>query len=435
MFSHSMHKFIKSFKNPIWIFAGILAGSATSIYNPVFGNEIGPFGDMIIALLKMCIIPIVLSSVVLNLAHFLNKKDDRNILKIISIYLIYIVCTSSFGVLMAIALKPGIGHDYEASPTLRKLAQEAAVVERDLNEPIEKQIKNGLVEFVIKAVPYNLFASLSKSQIFQIIIFSIIFGIALAFIDSDHKKQLQLLLEITLDVFQKIFNAVIPTLPIAVFCIMARDVSKVGGDTLMGMASFVIRVYSVVILLFLINQLIMMYRTRSGFFQVLNSLKLPMFIALATQNTIASIPSSITALNEELRLDKKIVNLLVPLGIILGRYGNILYFSFAAVFVSQLYAMELGIQAYLFIIVMAILAGISTAGSTGLVSLPMLSIVLDPLGIPIGAVLVLLLAIDAAIDPARTLTAVHANCAMISVISKRSALKNAPKDSLMPAKS
>jgi proton glutamate symport protein len=425
MLTHFMPRFTKTFKSPMWIFAGILGGVAMSFYKPSLGNDIGPFGDMIIALLKMCIIPIVLCSVVLNLAHFLDKKGDKSLLRIISVYLIYILCASSFGVLMAITLKPGMGHDYQESPTLRKLAQEAAVVERDLDDPIEKQFENGLVDFVIKAVPHNLFESLSKSHIFQIIIFSVIFGIALAYIDSVHKKQLQLLLEITLDVFQKIFNAVIVALPIAVFCIMARDVSKVGGDTLMGMASFVIRVYSVFILLFLINQFIMMYRTRRGFFQVLNSLKFPMFIAFATQNTIASIPSSIEALNEEFRLDKKIVNMLVPLGIILGRYGNILYFSFAAVFVAQLYTMDLGLQAYSFIIVMSILAGISTAGSTGLVALPMLAIVLDPLGIPIGAVLVLLLAADAVIDPARTLTAVHANCAMIAIISKRSPLKKA----------
>ena len=130
------------------------------------------------------------------------------------------------------------------------------------------------------------------------------------------------------------------------------------------------------------------------------------------------MPAALRGLNEGLGLDQEQVNLIVPLSITLCRCAGVMNFTLAAVFFSQFYGMPIGFQQCAIILIGAVVAGMAGAGAPGLVTISMISILLDPLGLPVGPAIVLLLAIDPITDPVRTVANLHANCATTSLIIK-----------------
>jgi len=120
-----------------------------------------------------------------------------------------------------------------------------------------------------------------------------------------------------------------------------------------------------------------------------------------------------------LNFDENDPCLLLPLGITVGRFGNVLFFSLAAVFVAQLYELPLGPSECTSILLCGALAGMATSGASGAVTLAMIMIVLEPLRLPWEAVLALFIAIDPIVDPMRTLLIVYPSCAFTAMLSER----------------
>jgi hypothetical protein len=134
---------------------------------------------------------------------------------------------------------------------------------------------------------------------------------------------------------------------------------------------------------------------------------------------MATLPSAITCLDDKMSFDKTTVNLTLPLGMTLGRFGNVFYFAVAVFFVVQIYGMELAAAQYATIFLGVIFAGTATAGASGIVTLSVIGIVLSPLNLPIEAVLVIFMAIDPIIDPFRTLLLVYGNIGATTLIAGR----------------
>ncbi len=403
-------------KSPIGILFGVVGGVLTGHFFPALGAQLGGFGSIIVALLKMCIIPIIVTSITLGLATLLSTKMHISLGRILTGFLAVIIVTSSVGVLVAYVAEPGHRLDTSASPTLKAVAISAAQVDRSLDEPLEAALDKGLTKFLIGAVPRNVFDAMAEDRFFQLVIFSFIFGISLAFIPRKLQDRLIPLLEAVKDVFDNIFNSITMILPIAIFLIMAHDIQTVGTDTLLGMMAFVGSAYLAMLVLFIINTFVIMFRTNTSILTGLRYLKDPLFIAVATHSGVAAIPAAITALTRDFKLERKLVGTMVPIGTILGQYGTLIYFSFTAVFVAQFYNISLDFGEYVFIILMAVIAALSAIGASGVLQLPLLAIILEPLGLPLGAVLVLLVAVDAIMDTGMSFMRVHTNCAAVTLI-------------------
>ena len=104
---------------------------------------------------------------------------------------------------------------------------------------------------------------------------------------------------------------------------------------------------------------------------------------------------------------------------IIFRYGTILTFSFAIIFVAQLYNIPLTMQGYMIVLVGSAIAGVTTTGAASISALSMMSIVFEPLGLPFGAALVLFVAVDPIIDPFRSLLTMYMNVGVTSLVVNR----------------
>jgi proton glutamate symport protein len=147
----------------------------------------------------------------------------------------------------------------------------------------------------------------------------------------------------------------------------------------------------------------------------------PIMISFATRSSFAALPASISAIQDDLHFERESVSLMLPLGITIGRYGNIVYFALASLFVIQLYDLPLSVARLAIIVIGSVFAGIATAGSSGILTLAMIGIVLGPLGLPVEAVLIVMMAVDAVIDPMRTFLIVYVNIAATALIVRRTA--------------
>jgi len=209
-------------------------------------------------------------------------------------------------------------------------------------------------------------------------------------------------------------------LPFGLICLLAGQVAAIGVQIFAAMSKFIILYIVGTVILFIICTIIIWIR--SGVrnpFKVISMTFEPILLAFATRNSMAALPSSITCLDEKFNFNSNSVNLTLPLGMTLGRFGNIFYFAIGVFFIGQIYNTPFVPMQYLIILTGVVFAGTATAGASGIVTLSMLSIVLDPLSLPMEAVLVIFMAIDPIIEPFRTVLNLHVNMAGASLIAER----------------
>jgi Na+/H+-dicarboxylate symporter len=227
----------------------------------------------------------------------------------------------------------------------------------------------------------------------------------------------------TLDSLYRSFNQVIHwltyLLPFGLCSLLADQLSQVGVEVLLSMVDFVVAAIATFALIYLICTLIIWRRSGVGLWPTVLALKDPTILSLATSSSLACLPAAITSLSENLKFNAQTTNLVTPLAITLCRFGSVIYFASATLFVMQLYQRDLGLASLGIVIVGSILAGMATSGVTGILTLTMLGLVLDPLKLPLEAVLVLFIAIDPLMDPFRTLGIVHTGMAATALVAER----------------
>jgi proton glutamate symport protein len=281
--------------------------------------------------------------------------------------------------------------------------------------------RSALAAFFTGMVPSNIFSALSQGSTIAVVFFSITIGIAIGFIKEESAAFLINLFSSIFETFQKLVNFSVYLLPLGLVCLMAGQVATAGIQIFMTMSKFIVLFVIGTAFLVIVSTVIIWQRSgQKDLFKVLTAMFEPVMLSLATRNSMAALPSAINSLCQRLNFNKDMVNLVLPLGITLGRFAYTFYFGIAVFFVVQLYGVQLAITSYVIIFLGVILAATATAGSTsGVINISMLGIALSPLNLPIEVVMVIFIAIDPIIDPFVTLLQVYMNTAATTVVVDR----------------
>jgi proton glutamate symport protein len=405
---------LKLLLSPWAILAGIVCGVVIGLYFPELTIKITPWGKVYLSLLEMCVLPIMITAVVSSLGRlFMAKEASEFLLKMVKIFSIGVLITALIGIAAGLIGKPGAGLSKDSQIILSKLLIEAEA------EPTSTDILlNPFVAFVTSLVPKNIFSAMSRGQNLPALFFAVFFGIALGMVRHESGKM-------ALSVFDAFFNAVLNIiswvmygLPFGICCLFAAQISQVGLDIMSALLRYVIVMHVASIAMFLINSIIIRVFTGKSFLQSIVALKETLIVALGTCSSFASIPSALRCLQRGFRLNERLVNLGVPIGITLNPQGMILFASVSSIFIAQLYNVTLGAQQLIIIFVCSIFMGMAASGAPGGAVVAMIAIILEPLGLPVGASIILLIAIIAVVDPALTVVTVHANCAAAVVLGR-----------------
>lgn len=418
--------------SPWAILAGITAGAAVGAFNKDLAGYLMPVGKLFLALLQMTVLPIMICAVVSSLANLLRSKAaSRYLAKMIVVFLSGLIFSSLVGLCVGIWGGSGQSLDQRSRDALGKMmtenelgAKQAAAKEAapesfiSIHDPIVKTGEHHpFRDFLSGIVPSNIFAALSQGENLKILFFSIILGVALATVGIRQTDQIIHATYVLFKAFENVIGWMMYFLPFGLFCLLAGQVAQAGLSIIVSLLRFVLMIYAASALIVVINGLIIRFKAGTSFSSAYLSLRKPLIISFGTRSSFVAMPSAIQALSEDLGFEKETVNLMIPLGITLCRFGTVMAFGFATVFFAQLYRMPLGAGTYGVILAGTVLAALASAGAPGAATIGMLSLVFHPLGLPVDVAIALMLAVDPLIDPVLTLVNVHTNCACTALIA------------------
>ena len=409
---------LKSFLVSPWTILGsIIIGIMCGIYAPQFSLNFESIGGIYISLLKVVVIPFLLATILVGVIGLLQKEGSAQMIRKIII---------GFVASMFIAGAIGVGTvaltGSEMTPA--KQAQLGAIVNdkesgSDLNitlkEPMPKAAHVDPMQMAQKFIPENIFNTLAAGESLKIVIFCLIFGIALGNIKSTGQEILVDMLKSVQQASISIFKFLNYFLPLALLAMISSQVGKVGVGIFSTMVEFIMQQAIGGILVIILSTIIIWKRSGLSLMTVIRETKETLIVAISSRSSLACIPYAQEALNK-LRFDKTGIELTVPLSFTVNRIGSIVYYAIATVFIANIYGASMGVQGLLIVLFGSILAGLASAGTTGILTVATVAVVCDLLKLPSEAVLVLLIAVDPLMDMIRTASHVHGNVAVTAFV-------------------
>ena len=409
-------------KNPFVVLISIGIGIFIGFKYPVLAEVIAPIGEIYINLLKMAVIPILISAIISNVARLANSNMVGSLLsRVLVVFSVSVIFIAVFGVLLGYFSGVGSDLSQEQRDVLGNYVETSQISEEleiSLSATTVSEEKDILVDFIVNIVPENIFQSLSLGNTINLVFFCIILGVAIGVIRDYSGETFINTMTACFLAFQNIINWIIYFLPIGLVCLIADQVKSTGIEIVKTMAGLILVFYIGAIVIIILNTFIIYLRSKKPLTTVISAVMDPVILAFSTRSSYATIPSSVECLEKKLYFERSITNLIIPLGITLLRYGNIFYFAVVTMFIAQLYDIDLGVTEFIVVIVGTIFAGMATAGATGFATIGFIAVALNPLGVPYEAIIVILYAIDTLLDPMRTTLIVHTNIMSTSLISK-----------------
>ncbi|MFC0189638.1 cation:dicarboxylate symporter family transporter [Fictibacillus aquaticus] len=384
---------------------GIAVG-AVFYGNPSVQTYLQPIGDIFIRLIKMIVIPIVVSSLIVGVASVGDiKKLGRLGGKTILYFEIITTIAIVVGLAVANIFKPGAGINMSAL-TKGDISSYMGTTEEVQN--------HGFADTFINMVPSNLFQSLAEGNMLAIIFFSVIFGVGVAAIGERGKPVLSFF-QGTADAMFYVTNQIMKFAPFGVFALIGVTVSKFGVQSLIPLSKLVLVVYGSMIffVIVVLGAVALMFKV--NIFSMIKLLKDELILAYSTASSETVLPRIMEKM-EKFGCPKAITSFVIPTGYSFNLDGSTLYQATAAIFIAQMYGIDLtiGEQVSLLLVLMVTSKGI--AGVPG-VSFVVLLATLGTVGIPLEG-LAFIAGIDRILDMARTAVNVVGNSLAAVVMSK-----------------
>ncbi|MDF1808963.1 MAG: dicarboxylate/amino acid:cation symporter [Phycisphaerales bacterium] len=368
-------------------------------------------GDLFMRGLRFIAVPIVIFSLIVG-ASSLNdlSKLSRIGGKTIGIYLFTTAIAISIGLLFANVLKPGTYVSEETRDGFVAQFGEQAQAK------IGAAQKPDVWDTVLNIVPKNPFNAIAEGNMLQIVFASLLVGIALTLIKREKAIVVIQFFDAMTDVIIKIVEIVLMIAPYAVFSLIVVQIAALGLDILGSLA-----VYSLVVVAGLLTMMFVIYPIG---FKVLGGISYNRFykaispaqlLAFSSASSSATLPVTMECCEQRLGIKEEVSSFVLPIGATINMDGTALYQGVAAVFIAQLYGMDLSIAEQLTIVLTATLASIGTAGVPG-VGMIMLVIVLQSVGIPLEGIAVIL-GVDRILDMCRTSCNITGDCMVCALVA------------------
>lgn len=377
------------------IFAGVLFRENAALFEPI--------GDIFVRLLRMIVIPIVFSSLVVGVLNLGNVQSLGRLGAKTFLYYVFTTFAAVFiGLLVVNMINPGIDADLP-------FIDDYAALELQQN-------KLYFSDFLIKIVPNNVFKAMSEDQTLGLIFFSILFGCALLAIGRKAEPVAKFVESVN-DVVLKITDWIMYLAPLGVFALMAALVGKIGLAAFKPLALYMatVLVGLGIHVLFTLAFILIVFGKYSPIL-FLKKVFPALATAFSTDSSVATLPVTMETLEKNVGVSKKVTGFVAPLGATINMDGTALYEAVAAMFIAQVYGVEMTLTQQLIISLTATLASIGAAGipSAGLVTLV---VVLRSVNLPLEGI-GLLLAVDRILDMCRTTVNVLGDTVGALVVSR-----------------
>ncbi|MCH6267325.1 MULTISPECIES: cation:dicarboxylate symporter family transporter [Neobacillus] len=389
----------------IGLILGIVVG-AIFYGNQDVAKYLQPIGDIFLRLIKMIVIPIVISSLIVGVSSVgdtkkLGKIGGKSILYFEIITTVAIIV----GLLAANIFQPGAGVDMGS---LQKTDIGGYV---DTAETVES---HGMAETFVNVVPPNIIKAIVDGNMLAIIFFSVLFGLGLTVIGEKGKPVIAFF-QGTAEAMFWVTNQVMKFAPFGVFALIGVTVSKFGVESLLPLGKLVIIGYATMLFFVVVVLGGVAKLVGVNIFNIIRLLKDELILAYSTSSSETVLPRLMEKM-EKFGCPKAITSFVIPTGYSFNLDGSTLYQALAALFIAQMYGIDLSIGQQISLMLVLMVTSKGIAGVPG-VSFVVLLATLGTVGIPIEG-LAFIAGIDRILDMARTVVNVIGNSLAVVVMSK-----------------
>ncbi|RZM84022.1 dicarboxylate/amino acid:cation symporter [Pseudoalteromonas rubra] len=356
-------------------------------------------GQIFIASLKMLVVPLVFISLVVGTCSLSDpKKLGRLGGKSILLYLSTTAIAITVAISLALLVSPGGGVAIPTTATFD--AQQAPT----------------LAQVIIGMFPTNPINAMASGKMLQVIVFALLFGIAMA-LSGDAGKRCAKVFEDLNTVVLKLVTLLMNLAPYGVFCLMAKLFTTIEMDLIVELGKYFLVVVAALLIHAFVNYSIML-KVLTGLSPLtfLAKMKDACMFAFSTSSSSATMPVTLETATKKLGAHNSVASFTVPLGATINMDGTAIMQGVATVFIAQVFAVDLTLSDYLMVILTATLASVGTAGVPG-VGLIMLAMVLNQVGLPVEGIAIIM-GVDRLLDMTRTAVNVTGDCMVTCVVAK-----------------
>lgn len=389
----------------IGLILGIIVG-AIFYGNPKVETYLQPLGTMFINMIKMIVVPIIISTLIVGVAGTGNVKQLG---KLGGKTMIYFQIVSLVAIIVGLSaaniFKPGEGIDM------------SSLSKGDIDQYIqttEEVQNNGFMDVIVGIIPSNIVQSMADGDMLPIIFFSVLFGLGLASIGEKGKPVLAFFQGVAGAMFW-VTNAIMRFAPIGVFGLIGVTVSKFGLSSLVPLGKLMILVYATMVFFVIVVLGFICKMVGSSIFSIMKLLKDELILAYSTSSSETVLPKLMEKM-ENKGCPRDIVSFVIPTGYSFNLDGSTLYQALAAIFIAQMYGIDLSVMEQVTLVLVLMITSNGIAGVPG-VSFVVLLATLGTVGIPLEG-LAFIAGVDRLLDMGRTVVNVLGNATATIVISK-----------------
>lgn len=356
-------------------------------------------GKIFISSLQMLVVPLVFVSLICGTC---SLKDTTKLGRIggkaVGLYLITTAIAISFAISLALLIGPGEGVNMITSTAFA--SREAP----------------SLAQVLINMFPSNPFASFAQGNMLQVIIFALLFGIAIA-LSGKPGERIASMFEDMSEVIMRLVAILMNIAPYGVFCLLAGLFTNVSIETFGNLIIYFLVVFFALLIHGLITYPVML-KLLTGLNPLifLKKMRDTVIFAFSTASSNATLPVTLETTTKKMGVKNSIASFTVPLGATINMDGTAIMQGVATVFIAQVFNVDLTITDYLMVVLTATLASIGTAGVPG-VGLIMLAMVLEQVGLPVEGI-GLIIGVDRLLDMTRTAVNVTGDSMVTLIVGK-----------------
>jgi len=389
------------------LLAMVLGAATGSLFGEPAADKLGWIGDLFMRLLRMIIVPLVLTSIISGVASVGGGRAiGRLFSKTLGYYVLSSFLAALVGLMMVNLIKPGVG------------ANMVGVTSAELPE---LQTPESAVALLLDVVPENVIQASAAGNMLAIIFFCIVFGTAIATLPDKTRVVLTDTFDALFHAMMALTSGIIKFLPIGVFALITRMVGTTGFDSFRPLALYAITIFSGVSIHFFVTLplLLILLGKISPRIHFAN-MREALLVAFSTSSSGATLPVTLSVVEEKVGVSNKISSFVLPMGATVNMDGTAVFECAGALFIAQVLGFDLtfGTQAVVVLTALAASIGAAAVPSAGLV---IIFIVLDQIGLggpEVNVIVGSMLAIDRPLDMYRTAVNVFGDSCGAAIIAR-----------------
>jgi Na+/H+-dicarboxylate symporter len=393
------------------VITGTIVGKTTTIFGIPYYEIFGLLGQLFLNSLTLLVVPLVASAIISGLGTVGEGRSLRRLgIKTFGFYILTIFLAILVGIVVVNVIKPGLFYR-DVVTTLF-----ADTVDLTLKGAVPTNHWEAISQILLKLIPSNLIEAAGKGNMLGVIFFSLLFGFALLKMNNDATRTLANFWRGLLQCLMQMTNFLMKAMPIGVFFLVAKVIATQGVHQIGALAYFFGTVLiGLICFCFVVLPLLLKCNGINPINHI-RAIAPALVTAFSTSSSAATLPVTLECMEKRAGLSNRVCSFVIPLGTSMNMAGSALYECVAALFIAQVYGIDMTWTHQIIVVVLSLITsmGVAAVPSASVVAL---IIILNAMGLPAEGI-ALILPVDRLLDMCRTTANVLSDSSCAALVAR-----------------